>query len=767
MAYQLSKITALQRSALCVAIAAISTPLWAQTFAGTWRDLGPGPSYEGQVEQITNLEVVGAINAFAPHPTDANIIYAGGTNGGLWKTTNATSVSPNWQPLGDSQRTLSIGALEFDPTDASNQTLLAGFGRTSSLGSISGTSFGLLRTTNGGSTWTPLDGFGTLVGRDVTGVAARGATLVLSTDTGIFRSTDTGVNATQISSGSGTTTGLPAGRTTDLVGDRTVQTRLFTALVTVPSGGSVGIYRSNDTGASWTLVSDATVNAAMVSARRVEMARGVGDTLFVAVVGSNGRLLNVFRSPDLGATWAAMGVPTTIEEGGIVFGAHPGGQGGTHLSIAADPTNANIVYVAGDRQPYFSEGNGGSNFFPNSSGAMDYSGRSFRGDASQPETSVWSLLTHTGTANMSSPHADSREMFFDAAGNLIESDDGGIYKRTLPRSNTGVWLSLNGSLQSTEYHAISYDTLSNRVIGGAQDTGTTQQQSATLKIFDSVSTGDGGDTAVSDLSPTLSTRYSSFQGFQVFTKRTYNASNALQSESFPALALLNGSPTPTGQFYTPIATNDVDAQRLVIGAGNGIYESFDQGDSITRLITNRANANSGGNSLVYGIPGNPDFLYFGSATALFLRASAPPTLPTQIFTQSATIRDVAVDRGAPARLFANTDANVFFSSDSGASFVNVSGNLLALDAGDFRSLTYVPATDGALVLGASRGVFFSRSSTGFTTWARLGTGLPNALTFDLDYDVTDQVLIAGQLGRGAWRLDLGFNPDVLFKDGFE
>jgi len=38
---------------------------------------------------------------------------------------------------------------------------------------------------------------------------------------------------------------------------------------------------------------------------------------------------------------------------------------------------------------------------------------------------------------LTSPHADSREMAIDADGNLVESDDGGIYKRTSPRTNTG------------------------------------------------------------------------------------------------------------------------------------------------------------------------------------------------------------------------------------------------------------------------------------------------------------------------------------------
>ena len=49
----------------------------------------------------------------------------------------------------------------------------------------------------------------------------------------------------------------------------------------------------------------------------------------------------------------------------------PGGQGARHFSIVADPDDANIVYVGGDRQ----------NFpFPNFIGANDFTGRLFRGD---------------------------------------------------------------------------------------------------------------------------------------------------------------------------------------------------------------------------------------------------------------------------------------------------------------------------------------------------------------------------------------------------
>ncbi len=73
-----------------------------------------------------------------------------------------------------------------------------------------------------------------------------------------------------------------------------------------------------------------------------------------------------------------------------------GGQGAIHFSIVADPTNANIVYVGGDRQPRTNNDTGG---FPNSIGANDFTGRLFRGDASQPTGSQWVHLTHAVRAN--------------------------------------------------------------------------------------------------------------------------------------------------------------------------------------------------------------------------------------------------------------------------------------------------------------------------------------------------------------------------------
>jgi len=281
---------------------------------------------------------------------------------------------------------------------------------------------------------------------------------------------------------------------------------------------------------------------------------------------------------------------------------------------------------------------GSQEFWPNSLGAQDYTGRLFRGDASQIPTAIWSTLTHSGTANNSSPHGDSRSMAFDAQGNLIESDDGGVYKRLSPRLTSGTWVSLNGDIETTEYHGISYDGLVDRVIGGAQDTGTTEQVTTGSRTFISVATADGGDTAVDDVSSaSVSARYSSFQNLGAFRRRTYNTSNVLQSQTFPALTAIGGSPDMVQQFYTPLAINRINGLRLLFLADNGVYESFDQGGTVNRISTVRGNAFVGGPA-IYGVPGNAAFVHIASGNRTYTRTSEGGTL-TQLAHVFPAVRD--------------------------------------------------------------------------------------------------------------------------------
>src|SRR5262249_3050588 len=142
-----------------------------------------------------------------------------------------------------------------------------------------------------------------------------------------------------------------------------------------------------------------------------------------------------FRFDGGAGAWQMLGMPQTVESG-IPFGVITetnDGSGVIHFSLEADRRDPNIVYVGGDAQPS-GDGNQFPNpVWPNSIGAINYTGRLFRGDATQPLAAIWTPLTDDfaeprggpGTA----PHADSRDMAFDASGNLLEADDGGVFRR--------------------------------------------------------------------------------------------------------------------------------------------------------------------------------------------------------------------------------------------------------------------------------------------------------------------------------------------------
>jgi hypothetical protein len=755
------------RAGALAALLLVPVPdLPAQTVGGSWFNDGPRPAHNGQVENIPNRPVTGAVEALAPHPTDPNVLYAASVGGGIWRTSSATAASPTWTNQTPNLSVLAMGAIAFDPTDATNQTLVAGTGCFSSYGSCSGL-LGMLRTTDGGNNWSVLDPGGPLATRSIRAVIARGSVLLAATSSGLYRSTNTGSSFTLLSGATGS--GLPAGHSSDLVGRPGALATLYTVVIT---GSAPGVYRSLDTGATWSKVSSSAVDADLSGANRARLAVGAPGQVFVGIVRS-GRLFQVYRSSDGTSGWTALGVPLTTEEGGVQFGIHPGQQGVVHFSIAADPTDTNIVYVGGDRQPYFGEGvPGSSSYFPNSIGANDFSGRLFRGNASLPPASRWAPLTHAGTANNSSPHADSRDLEFDANGDLLECDDGGVFRRSSPRLSTGAWSTLNTNLAITEIHGIAWDGLSNRLVGGTQDNGTHQQRNLAGSLFDIIMAGDGGDVAVEDrLSASASQRLISAQFLLNYQRRSVDASNTLLSVSFPALTATSGSPAIVAQFYTPIAVNHFQSGAVVFGADNGLYESSDWGNTITRVSTLTVNAYRG-DPLIYGLPGNPGYLLFGAGSEVHRRPTGSAAIAL-IGSFGAPVTDVAVDPDSPNRLFVTTGNDILHSSAPSPSFASILGNLVsAYNPGLLRTLAYVDEPDRrAIVVGADRGVYIAYLAHGFQYWFRLGSGLANAPVFELEYDSADDVLVAGLLGRSAWIIGPIPTPPALpagiFANGFE
>ncbi len=98
-----------------------------------------------------------------PADTSGNTVVLGGAYGGRWKSTNAGSLSSSpasvsWQALIDDQPTLAVGAIALQPENSN--VVLVGTGETNGSGD-SYYGLGILRSADGGSTWSQIENAGT------------------------------------------------------------------------------------------------------------------------------------------------------------------------------------------------------------------------------------------------------------------------------------------------------------------------------------------------------------------------------------------------------------------------------------------------------------------------------------------------------------------------------------------------------------------------------------------------------------------------------
>lgn len=777
-----ARIVCLLVMLVCLSIARNSPAL-----SSTWIEQGPGPTTNGQTQGLTNPTnpVSGAINAIATDPINSNLVYVGTVNGGIWKSTNATATNPTWTPLTDFQLpALSIRSLAINPVDSN--TIFAGTGSSSSLSSLGSPGFGVARSTDGGNTWTVLAA-ATFAGKRITSIVptilAGGNVVFASSDTGsspgVYLSTNGGDSFTPIS-GRG---GLPNGSISSLVADTSNPSRFYAGRPTQ------GVFRTDDGGLTWTAANIGLSGLSSASRILLSVHNSIGNNvIYAALMGS--QLNGVFRSTDQGGSWTAMGVPSPT--------IHPGGQASIHGAIVADAMNPNVVFVSGDRQD-----------FPNLNGCTNFTGNTFRGDASLLPGNPWQSVDCNG-ANAggtipggTSPHADSRAMVFDSNGNLLQSNDGGIYRLVSPNAAANrKWVSVNGNIRATEFHAVAYDPLSNVVFGGTQDTGTTIQQTPGAFTWNEFLQGDGGQVAVDTdhtAHPGTTIRYTSFQGFGFFNRSTWNSANSLVGG--PTAVGLNITSGPgTGQtllqfegnqigFYQPFVLNVINPSRMLIGTTR-IYESENKGDSLANLGSTGFffGDGLGGNPMAYGSRLNgvpkPDVFYFGAGPTIRHRVNLGDPITTLSTYPGSVTRGLVMNPQNYMHVFALDVLNrVWGSFNEGESWINLTGNLPSLTSQVHSIEIFSPdATirNMVLIAGGLGGTFqMRRPGAAGASWTPLSTGLPHALVRELHYDYTNDVLVAATVGRGVWTLAQFFRggggtglaslsqPDMSRSDGTE
>src|SRR5947209_11461290 len=502
-----------------------------------WTPIGPQPT----VATIFG-NTSGRVTALAVDPTNSNIVYLGGAEGGVWKSMNGGT---NWTSLTDSQQSLAVGSIVIDPNKPS--TIYVGTGEENfAIDSYYGA--GILKSTDGGATWTQL-GSGTFFNAGGAPVSARsggariGALAISpnsqillaavqgagSVASGIYRSTNGGLTW----SPAPVLGGAPG---TEVVFHPTDNTIAYAALGSIFGSAANGVYKSTDGGATWNPVTN-TGGVLPVGAAtgRIEIAIAPSSpsTLYASIQDPRGAtfgaLLGFFKTTDGGANWTTLTAPDYCNA-----------QCWYDNAVRVKPDDAQTVFAGGSAVGFTT----GGYLIRSTNGGNSWSGVAVGG----------------GGVRL---HVDHHALAFSKPGSgtltLYAGNDGGVWSTTDILGTPGAmhWSNLNNTLNITQFYPGHSIHPSDEQIGfgGTQDNGS-ENYTGSLGWSNNNACGDGGWTAIDPFVP--STVYVTCQDVDI-EKSVLNG--AFNTFSFAA----NGIGPEIGAFIPPFVADPATPNRLYFG----------------------------------------------------------------------------------------------------------------------------------------------------------------------------------------------------------
>jgi len=663
---------------------------------GAWEHMGPNATDPGSGRSWT-----GRIHAIAVNPTDPNTLYIGHAKGGVWKTTDG---GVTWAPLTDGLSSQVVGCLTLDPVDPN--TVYFGTGEEYFAGYTLG-GVGIWKSTDGGATWT-LKGNSTFAGRRINAISidpTDTSRWVVCSDLGFHTTTDGGATFTLRKAGVGSA----------LERHPTIANTLYGAMGW-PFGGSTasanGVYKSTDGGVTWTLLAGPPTGT---SAGRYELSICKGTPSVVYAVctvppGTSSAYLmkGVWKTTNGGSTWTQIATTSSFPN------SWP--QGWYDLAIKANPDNSNVCYVA-DVVPYKTTNSG----------------------------ATWTFLGNPG----GHPDIHAIEILPGASSTVYLGQDSGLYISTDGGSS---WTHRNSGRGTMEYYALDvHPTDPLALAAGAQDNSTHLRTAARGSTFRVVIGGDGFWAAYKRSAPTTLLGEWQFGHILRSTDGGLSWFNVLD---------LSGDAAP---WSTPLINDPTAPSRFYAGTYR-VWRSLSDGAAGTWAAISpdvtKPTVSGGAITDIKVAPSNGSFMYVGSSDGgFFVSANAQSAAPTWTARYaglpSASVGGVEVDPGNHLVCYAGMQgflagSHVFKSTDAGATWTNITGNLPNIPV---NSLAAHPAHPNTLFAATDNGVYVTED--GGATWAVAGSGLPSTMCTMLRVNPATGFLTVSTYGRGTWRLALG------------
>ena len=663
----------------------------------------------------------GRTNALAFNPQNPNTIYAGSASGGLWRSyTGGVGVNA-WHYLSTGFPVLGVSSIAIVPGD-SNTIYIGtgevynhdGAGHGGAYRNFRGTyGIGILKTTNGGQTWTKSLDWSYESQRGIWSIKINPLnpnTIYANTTEGVYRSYNSGLSWQQVNN--------------VIMGSDLVINPADTNIIISSHGNfastGFGIYRSTNAGTNWNHITSGL--PAFYEGKILLEIYNSNPNIVYASIGNGFSSANgaswLCRSTNAGLSWAIMSTQD--------YSQH---QGWFSHDVAIDQSNQNNLIVIGIA--VWKSTNGGSTLVQKSDGGLTLGRPPVGGPEGGPG------YTHAD-AHVVIQHPTNQNIFYIGT-------DGGVF-RTTDLGET--FTSCNGRLQTTQFYngTSSSQTDSLVSIGGLQDNSTV--------IYDGdlawtrTIGGDGSWTSI-DLSND-NKMYASWQFLNML--RSTNGGTSFSTITPP------GGSNPTA-FIAPFRSFSGDSNILYAGRDR-IYKSTNSGTNWT--VTNGNLVLDGNFAFAMEISyQNSEKIFAATAPSTSIRGHIFRTINggtnfTDI-TGSLPDRfpaDLAVDPNNDnivyLTLYGFGTPHVFKSTNSGDSWTNISDNLPDIPT---PSVIVDPNNSNHIYVGTDIGVFVS--TTGGGSWLDFNDGLPDAVqAMDLNITMVNDVLRVMTHGNGAYERKL-------------